>query len=177
MQTGGMNTNKIQESRRLVLREATPEDAELICEFIRELAVYEKLEHEFQATPKRMREMLFGARHYAEVIIAEWDDSPAGFALYFYNFSTFLAKPGIYLEDLFVRPEFRGHGIGKALLTRLARRAVAQDCGRVEWSVLDWNEPAIGFYKKLGAKMMDEWTVCRLTGEALQTLGRTEIAS
>lgn len=156
----------------LKLRLATPDDCELICQFIRELAVYEKLEHECVATPEQMRNMLFGSRPYAEVIIAEWDNAPAGFALYFFNFSTFMAKPGIYLEDLFVRPKFRGFGIGKALLARLAQIAVENDCGRVEWAVLDWNEPAIGFYKKLGAVMMDEWTVCRLTGVALRRLGK-----
>ena len=115
---------------------------------------------------------LFGERPSAEALLAfDAAGSAAGFALFFQNFSTFLARPGIYLEDLFVRPEFRGHGLGRALLERLARVAVERECGRFEWSVLDWNENAIGFYKKLGARLLDDWRICRVTGEALQTLG------
>ena len=116
--------------------------------------------------------LLAGARPYAEVTIAEWDGEPAGFALYFHNFSTFLARPGIYLEDLFVRPAHRGRGIGKALLAHLAALAVARGCGRLEWSVLDWNVDAIGFYEKMGATVMPEWRICRVTGEALARFGR-----
>jgi GNAT superfamily N-acetyltransferase len=119
------------------------------------------------ASEEALRRTLFGPRPYAEVLIAEQAGRPAGFALFFHNYSTFLAKPGIYLEDLYVVPELRGLGIGKALLLQLARIAVERDCGRLEWSVLDWNEPAIGFYKKLGAVAMEEWTIFRLSGPAL----------
>jgi GNAT superfamily N-acetyltransferase len=119
-----------------------------------------------------LRKNLFGDRPYAEVLIAEVDGEPAGFALFFHNFSTFVGRPGIYLEDLFVKPEHRGTGLGRALLKRLAEIAVERECGRLEWAVLDWNEPAIGFYKKLGARPNDEWTVFRLAGEALQELAR-----
>lgn len=152
------------------VREAAGDDVPLILSFIRELAEYEKLSHEVVATEESLRETLFGERRYAEVLIAEQDEAQAGFALFFHNYSTFLGKPGIYLEDLYVRPEFRGDGIGRALLARLARLAVERDCGRLEWWVLDWNEPSIGFYKKIGAVPMDEWTVYRLTGEALEEL-------
>lgn len=140
--------------------------------FIRDLAVYEKLADEVVATPQAVERALFAedARVYCD--IAAWDGEPAGFALWFYNFSTFKGRHGIYLEDLFVMPSFRSHGIGKALLAHLAKRAVDQRCARVEWSVLDWNEPAIRFYKSLGAVAMDEWTVFRLTGDALQNLAR-----
>jgi GNAT superfamily N-acetyltransferase len=153
-----------------LVRNATEDDVPLILSFIRELAEYEKLSHEVVATEEALRETLFGGRRYAEVLIGEQDGIPAGFALFFHNFSTFLGKPGIYLEDLYVRPEFRGAGIGKQLLSRLARLAVERDCGRLEWWVLDWNEPSIGFYRKIGAFPMDEWTVYRLTGEALEEL-------
>lgn len=159
-------------SNELNLRPATRTDIPAILGFIRELAEYEKLTHQVVADEAKLEATLFGARPYAEVIIAEWAGMPAGFALYFHNYSTFLAKPGIYLEDLFVPPAFRDKGIGKALLIELARIAVARDCGRLEWSVLDWNEPAIGFYKSLGAVPMDEWTVYRVTGTALTTLAR-----
>jgi GNAT superfamily N-acetyltransferase len=150
-----------------LLRSAVVADVPLILTFIRELADYEKLAHEVTATEERLRDTLFGTPPAAHVIIAERDERPAGFALYFFNFSTFLAKPGIYLEDLFVKPEFRGHGIGKALLLHLAQIANARGCGRVEWSVLDWNEPAKGFYRSLGAVEMSDWRVNRLTGPAL----------
>jgi GNAT superfamily N-acetyltransferase len=154
----------------LVLRPATPVDAPLVLQFIRDLAAYEKLAHEVVASEEKLRATLFPAdgAAVAHCVLAFVDDQPAGFALYFFNYSTFLAQPGLYLEDLFVKPEFRGHGVGKALLLDLARRANARGCGRMEWSVLDWNQPAIDFYRRLGAVPMDEWTVFRLTGEALK---------
>ena len=152
------------------IRLAEEEDTSLILDFIRQLSVYEKLEHEVVADEERLRATLFGDRPFAEVIIAEYAGEPAGFALFFHNFSTFLARPGLYLEDLFVRPELRGRGIGKLLLQTLARIAVDRGCGRFEWWVLDWNEPAIRFYRRLGAQSMDEWTVFRVTGDALTDL-------
>lgn len=152
------------------VREAAREDVPLILSFIRELAEYERLSHEVVATEEALRESLFGQRRYAEVLIAEHDGAPAGFALFFHNFSTFLGKPGMYLEDLYVKPEFRGAGIGKKLLARLAGLAKRRGCGRLEWWVLDWNEPSIGFYKKLGAVPMDDWTVYRVSGAALEDL-------
>ncbi len=154
-------------SEPLIIREALERDVPLILDFIRQLAVYEKLENLVVATEAGLRGALFGPRPYAEVIIAEHDGRPAGFALFFHNFSTFLGKPGIYLEDLFVLPSERGRGTGKALLVALARIAAARDCGRIEWSVLNWNEPAIRFYKSLGAVPMHEWTVFRLRPEML----------
>jgi GNAT superfamily N-acetyltransferase len=158
----------------LSLRLALPADVPLILHFIRGLAEYERLSDSVVASEALLTETLFGARPYAEVIIAEWDGAPAGFALFFHNYSTFLARPGIYLEDLFVDPAHRGRGIGKALLVRLAQLAVERNCGRLEWSVLDWNEPAIGFYRSLGAIAMDEWTTNRVTGEALEKLAASE---
>ncbi len=152
------------------MREASEEDVPLILSFIRELAEYEKLSHEVVATEEELRESLFGERRYAEVLIAEHDGSPAGFALFFHNFSTFLGKPGIYLEDLYVKPAFRGAGVGKKLLVHLARLAKRRGCGRLEWWVLDWNEPSIGFYESLDATAMDDWTVYRLAGKALEDL-------
>jgi GNAT superfamily N-acetyltransferase len=152
------------------IRSASPADVALILRFIRELARYERLEDRVVATEDSIRETLFGTRPYAEVIIAEDDDQPVGFALFFHNYSTFLGQPGIYLEDLFVVPEGRGRGYGKALLAELARIAVARNCGRVEWAVLNWNTPSIEFYKALGAKPQDEWMVYRLTGDALTKL-------
>jgi GNAT superfamily N-acetyltransferase len=157
----------------IVIRPATPTDLSLILSFIRGLAEYEWLLDECVATEDLLREHLFGARPYCEVVIAEDGEGPAGFALFFHNYSTFLAKPGIYLEDIFVRPERRGHGLGKALLVHLAKLAVERGCGRLEWSVLDWNEPSIGFYRSLGARLMDEWTICRVSGEALEELAGT----
>jgi len=153
------------------IRPATPADLPLIAQLIRDLAEYEKLAHEVRFDEAVMGEKLFGVRPYAEVVIGELDGAPQGFALFFHNFSTFEGKPGIYLEDLFVRPQARGSGLGKALLSHLAMLAVERDCARLEWSVLDWNEPAIGFYQKLGARLMDEWTVMRVDGTALQQLG------
>jgi GNAT superfamily N-acetyltransferase len=152
------------------IRTATERDAALILDMIRALAEYEKLSHAVTATEGTIRESLFGARPDAEVIIASVAGQPAGFALFFHNYSTFLAQKGLYLEDLFVKPEHRGAGVGRALLEHLARIAVDRNCGRFEWSVLDWNEPAIGFYKKLGAVPLDEWTIFRVTGDALKRL-------
>jgi GNAT superfamily N-acetyltransferase len=154
----------------LTIRPATRTDLPLIAQFIRDLAEYEKLAHEVRFDDVVLGERLFGARPYAEVLIGEIDGMPQGFALFFHNFSTFEGKPGIYLEDLFVRPEARGSGLGKALLQRLAQLAIERDCARLEWWVLDWNEPSIGFYKSLGAKPMDEWTVFRVDGDALADL-------
>jgi GNAT superfamily N-acetyltransferase len=154
----------------ITLRPATRADIPQILAFIGELAEYEKLAHEAVATPAQLDAYLFGARPYAEVIIAEVDAQSAGFALFFHNFSTFTGQPGIYLEDLFVRPQYRGLGIGKQLIVQLAKIAVQRNCTRFEWSVLDWNEPAIRFYRSLGAKPMDEWTVQRVSGEALRAL-------
>jgi GNAT superfamily N-acetyltransferase len=153
-----------------VIREATIDDVALILRFIRELADYERLLHRCVATEEGVRETLFGARRYAEVLIGEEDGVPIGFALFFHNYSTFLARPGIYLEDLYVTPDARGRGYGRMLLQRLAQLAVERDCGRVEWAVLDWNAPSIAFYESLGAVPLDEWRVFRLTGEALEQL-------
>jgi len=152
------------------IRPAIQDDVPLILALIRELAEYEKLTHEVSATEDDLRKWLFGKHPAAEVLIGESDGQPAAFALFFHNFSTFLGKPGIYLEDLYVRPEFRGQGLGKAMLARLARLAKERGCGRLEWWVLDWNEPAIRFYESLGAVPMDEWTVYRVTGAALEEL-------
>ncbi len=154
----------------IVFRPGTVDDLSLILQFIRDLAEYERLSHEVEATEERLRETLFGERSVAEVIFAEIEGTAAGFALFFHNYSTFLARPGIYLEDLFVLPEYRGQGIGRALLKELARIAVERKCGRFEWSVLNWNEPSIEFYKSQGAVAKDEWTVYQITGEALTRL-------
>jgi len=155
----------------LVIRAATAADSATLLSLIQALADYEKLSHEVVATAETLRETLFGEHPQAEAIIAEWDGAPAGFALFFHNYSTFLSRRGLYLEDLFVKPELRGQGIGKALFLRLAQIAVERGCGRFEWSVLDWNEPAIGFYGSLGAEPMSEWTMFRLSGDALRKLG------
>ncbi len=155
---------------RIAIRPATAADLPLIAELIRALADYEQLAHEVRFDETTLGEKLFGERPYAEVLIGEIDGTPQGFALFFHNFSTFEGKPGIYLEDLFVRTEARGSGLGKALLTRLAALAVERDCARLEWSVLDWNAPAIGFYQSLGARLMDEWTVMRVDGLQLTEL-------
>lgn len=159
-------------SAGVTIRPATRGDVPVILELIRGLAEYERLAHECVATEAALAETLFGARPQAEVLIATADGTPAGFALFFSNYSTFLAKQGIYLEDLFVKPAFRGRGIGKELLVQLAKLAVERGCGRLEWSVLDWNADAIGFYESLGAKAMDEWTVYRVTGAALRNLAQ-----
>jgi GNAT superfamily N-acetyltransferase len=152
------------------IRPAAPEDVPLILSLIRQLAEYEKLLHEVKATEAELKTALFGARPYAECVIAEMGGKPAGFALFFHNFSTFLAKPGLYLEDLYVKPELRGKGVGRKLLAHLAALALARGCGRFEWAVLDWNAPAIKFYKDLGAAMMETWKINRLTGKALEKL-------
>ena len=155
---------------RLEVRSATRADVPLVHGLIRQLAIYEKLEHAMVSTEADLAEGLFGARPAAEALIASLDGRAVGFALYFTTFSTFLGRPGLYLEDLFVVPEARGAGAGKALLSRLAALAIERGYGRLEWAVLDWNEPAIGFYKRLGALPMDEWTVYRVTGDALSAL-------
>ncbi|WP_028475119.1 GNAT family N-acetyltransferase [Nevskia ramosa] len=153
----------------LTITAATADDVPTILHLIRALAEYEKLSHEVVATEDSLRAALFGEQPGAECLIAREHGEPAGFALYFHNFSTFLGRRGLYLEDLFVEPVHRGKGYGKALLQRLAQLAVERGCGRLEWSVLDWNAPAIGFYESLGARLMSEWRIFRLTGEALQT--------
>lgn len=151
---------------------ARERDVSVILNFIRLLAHYEKLEHQVSVTEEKLRDSLFGCRRYAEVLFVEVDDRKVGFALFFHNYSTFLGKPGIYLEDLFVLPEERGKGYGKKMLTHLARLAVERGCGRLEWSVLNWNQPAIDFYLSLKAEPLKEWTVYRLSGQALLTLSQ-----
>ncbi len=153
------------------IRRAQPADVAAILAFIRALAEYEKLTHACVATEQMLHDQLFGEHPAAEVLIADVEGESVGFALFFSTFSTFLAKPGIYLEDLFVLPDARGLGVGKALLLEVAKIAVDRKCGRLEWAVLDWNEPAIGFYKKLGALPLDDWTTYRVTGDALNKLG------
>jgi GNAT superfamily N-acetyltransferase len=154
----------------VVIRAGERADVPLIAQLIRGLAVYERLAHEVTMTEEMLDRSLFGRRRYAETLIAEVDERPAGFALFFHNFSTFLGRPGLYLEDLFVLPEQRGHGIGRALLSRLAAIAIERDCGRMEWAVLDWNETAIGFYHRLGARPTSDWTTYRITGDSLRSL-------
>ena len=149
---------------------ARPADLPLLLDLIHELAVFEKLEHEVQASPEEFSRHLFGPHPKAEAVVAFDAGEPAGFALFFHNFSTFLGKPGLYLEDLYVRPAYRGRGIGEGLLRHLARLALERGCGRFEWSVLDWNRDAIEFYRRLGAVPMDEWTAHRVTGPALVAL-------
>jgi len=153
-----------------IIRKAEKADVALVLDFIKKLAVYERLSHEVVATEEQLVKYLFSEERVAKVVIGYYQDNPVGFALYFYNFSTFLGKPGIYLEDLYVLEEQRGRGFGKALLAYLAKLAVEKDCGRLEWAVLDWNEPSIEFYKSLGANIMNEWLVNRLTGEGLLKL-------
>jgi len=157
---------------RATVRFATRADLPVIVALIRELAVYEKLEHLATATPERLEPELFGAGSVIECLVGEQDGEPVGFALFFHNFSTFLCRKGLYLEDLFVRPSARGTGMGKLLLQRLAQIAVERDCGRFEWSVLDWNVDAQAFYAKMGATMLPDWRICRVTGDALQALGK-----
>jgi GNAT superfamily N-acetyltransferase len=157
-------------AQSVAMRRATLADVPLVLRFIRELAEYEKLAHEVVASEELLAEQLFGARPGAEVVFADVAGEPVGFALFFHNFSTFLGRRGLYLEDLYVRPEARGRGIGRALLAELASIAIERGCGRLEWWVLDWNEPALGFYRRLGAVPMGDWTVQRLTGEALLRL-------
>jgi GNAT superfamily N-acetyltransferase len=151
------------------------QDVPLILSFIRELAEYERLSHEAVMSVETLRESLFGARPYAEVLLGYADDEPVAFAVFFHNFSTFLGKPGLYLEDLFVKPEVRGNGYGRAMLVELAKIARERGCGRFEWAVLDWNEPSIRFYKRLGAVPMDDWTIFRVSGDALERLANTPV--
>lgn len=155
---------------RLNIRPATIQDVPLILSFIKELAQYERFAHEVFATEEILHETLFGERPYAEVVIAYYDDQPVGYALFFHSFSSFLGRLGIYLEDVYVRPAMRGKGIGKALLIHLAQLAKERECGRLEWAVLNWNEHSIRFYESLGAVAMNEWTVYRLAGAALERL-------
>lgn len=156
----------------LRIEPATETHVPLILHLVKKLAAYERLEHEVVATEEDFRKALFGPARVAEALLAFLGSQPVGFALYFSTFSTFVGRPGIYLEDIFVEPEHRGQGIGAALLTRIARIACDRNCGRLEWSVLTWNEPAIGFYERLGARRMEEWRVFRLAGEALELLAR-----
>ncbi len=158
----------------LTIRPAGPEDVGLICGYIRELADYERLAHEVQATDADLAAALFCPQPKVFCELAQWSGAPAGFALWFYTFSTFRGRHGIYLEDLYVRPEHRGRGIGRALLTTLARRCAAEKLGRLEWAVLNWNAPSIAFYERLGARPMGDWTVYRLAGDALEVLGAPE---
>jgi GNAT superfamily N-acetyltransferase len=153
-----------------MIRSATPEDVPVIARLIRALAEYEKLSHQVVLREEDLKQHLFGERRHAEVVLAEEAGTVVGFALFFHTYSTFLARPSLYLEDLFVLPEHRGQGHGKGLLSHLARLAVERDCGRFEWSVLDWNAPSIAFYESVGAVPMSDWTVFRLTGEALTRL-------
>jgi GNAT superfamily N-acetyltransferase len=154
----------------LTIRRARPDEAGLVLSLVRELAEYEKLLHEVEATEAMIGAALFGAEPRLFCEIAEWEGEPAGFVVWFLNFSTFSGRPGLYLEDLFVRPPQRGKGIGKAMLAHLAKQCVANGWSRLQWSVLDWNTPSIEFYKSLGAVLMDEWTVCRISGPALTAL-------
>lgn len=155
----------------LAIRPATPADIPALVDLIKALADYEKLAHEVTGHPDDLAAALFGDRPYAEALLAWVDGQSVGMALFFHNFSTFLMKPGIYLEDIFVYPEYRGQGIGKALLVHLGKLALARGCGRFEWSVLDWNTPAIAFYQSMGAEIKPEWQTCRVTGEALAAFG------
>ena len=157
----------MKSSTNLIIREAQPEDCDRIFALINALAAYEKLTHLVTGSPQSLASHLFGSPRYAEAMVAEIDENIVGFALYFHNYSTFLTKPGIYLEDIFVLPEKRGCGIGKAMFEQVARLAVERGCGRLEWSVLDWNQPAIDFYIGRGADVLAEWRICRLTGDAL----------
>ena len=160
--------------RDFTIRPAGPPDVPVILSLIRDLAEYERLSHEVEATEDVLRRNLFGERPYAETLIGELRGEPIAFAVYFHNFSTFLGKPGLYLEDLFVKRSGRGLGVGRAILIRLAKIAVERNCGRLEWSVLDWNEPALAFYKSLGAVPMNDWTIHRVTGDALRSLAESE---
>lgn len=160
----------LSNSATVAITPATPADVPMLFQLVTALADYEKLSHEVTGTSDDLAQHLFGDRPYAEAILARVENKPVGFALFFHNFSTFLMKPGIYLEDLFVLPEYRGQGIGKLLLQTLGKLAVERGCGRLEWAVLDWNEPAIAFYKRMGAQIRTEWQLCRVTGDALQQL-------
>ncbi|PPS46157.1 GNAT family N-acetyltransferase [Chroococcidiopsis sp. TS-821] len=163
-------------SSELNLRPATPNDVSVLFSLIQALAEYEKLSHAVTGSAEALREHLFSAQPYVEAIIAEVKGQAVGFALFFHNYSTFLTQPGIYLEDLFVLPEYRRQGIGKALIKYLAQLAVERGCGRLEWSVLDWNEPAIAFYRRMGAAVLPDWRICRVTGEAIASIANTEMS-
>jgi len=154
----------------ITIRPAAEDDVPVLLTFIRELADYEHLAHEVSASEELLRSTLFGGRPFAEALLACVDDEPAGFALFFHNYSTFLARPGLYLEDLYVRPAHRGQGLGKMLLATVARLAVERGCGRYEWAVLDWNTPSIRFYESLGAEMKGDWRIMRVTGAALEKM-------
>lgn len=156
----------------ITTRPATPEDVPVLLALIRELADYEKLTHEVVATEAALQQTLFGEKKAAEALIGCVDGEPVGMAIFFHNYSTFLARPGLYLEDLYVQPAHRGKGLGKALITAVARLAVERGCGRYEWTVLDWNQPAIDFYETLGAEMKSNWRIMRVTGEALQRMAQ-----
>ncbi len=158
----------------ICLRVAKPDDCDKLFELIKALAEYEKLSHVVSGDAEVLKNHLFGSKKYAEVIVAEAQGQVVGFALFFHNYSTFLTKPGIYLEDIFVLPDYRQNGIGKALFTKVAQIAVTRNCGRLEWSVLDWNAPALGFYERMNASVLEEWRICRLTGDALVQLGKAE---
>ncbi|AFZ29274.1 Diamine N-acetyltransferase [Gloeocapsa sp. PCC 7428] len=160
----------------LTLRPATPDDVSVLFSLIQALAEYEKLSHAVTGSAEALREHLFSSQPYVEAIIAEIQGKAVGFALFFHNYSTFLTQPGIYLEDLFVLPEYRRQGIGKALIKYLAQLAIERDCGRLEWSVLDWNEPAIAFYRRMGAAILPDWRICRVTGEAIASIANTEMS-
>ena len=161
-------------SEKTIIRSAEIKDSKIILKLIKELSVYEKLSHTVINDEDMLKENLFGERKFAEVLIADYENQPVGFALFFHNYSTFVGKPGIYLEDLFVQPEMRGKGIGKKLFLELIKIAKERNCGRVEWSVLNWNTPAIDFYKSMGAVPMDEWTVYRLTEDKLKELANPQ---
>jgi len=170
MHTAAPHTADPRPAGAPTLRPARRDDVPLVLALVRELAEYERAPDECHATEALLDASLFGAAPAAEVVIAEWQGEPAGFALFFHNYSTWQARRGLYLEDLFVRPAFRGRGVGRALLEHLAAVAVARGCGRFEWNVLDWNAPAIGFYRSLGARLMDGWTGMRVDGDALTRL-------
>lgn len=165
-----MKDDRQYEPDRVILRAAAPADVAVLFELIRSLAEYEKLSHAVTGSAAELQQHLFGDRPYAEAIVAECGGKAVGFALFFHNYSTFLTKPGIYLEDLFVLPEYRRRGIGKAMLSYLAQLAVDRGCGRLEWSVLDWNAPAIAFYQSLGASILPDWRICRVIGDELAHL-------
>ena len=162
-------------SDELILRSATPADVPVLFRLIQALAEYEKLSHAVTGNADALKEHLFGSRPYAEAILGEYAGQSVGFALFFTNYSTFLTQPGIYLEDIFVLPDYRRLGIGKAILTHLAQLAVERGCGRLEWSVLDWNEPAIAFYRRIGASVLEDWRICRVTGESLTHLASSAL--
>lgn len=159
----------------LKIKKAKRKDVPLILSLIKELAEYEKLSHQVVASVKDLANNLFGSKKFAEVLLGYYDKKPVGMALFFHNYSTFEGKPGIYLEDLYVKPAFRGKGIGKALLLKLIRIADKRNCGRVEWAVLDWNKPAIDFYSKLGAECMDSWKIFRLTNDKIKKINNSQI--